>query len=486
MKTYLLLASQLNQLIAWAGGGGSSSDGGGSFSGGGGFTDTSNGTGSGDTALSAIDGGFALISISLFGVLFLAILSTVLGHTKFKRYIRLVVWILIAPSVLFMLYIGVFVSWGGYVSAIILVLYVLYGMIVSASEKYAKAQEDKLKTAGQNDPVWNKDSIITTAKDIFLRYQSDWSNYGVDSMKSYMTERYYNHAKLMVMALKQVNRQDNVKNPEINSVDIVDFDDNTDNSKDTVYISFSAFGNDKLLDTKTNKVLFSDTGEILEVWKFNRDGNKWLLDGIQPSTEEEWTRNEGLESFASQQGFYYSLDWGHLLLPVKGQIFSEGKFGVSDINNHVIGLYKNIIVQLYTYTPRPASYDSETKISTKSKVYLIAQTSLPKDYEDIVVRRNKLMQLGIKGLQKVTMEWGQFNSKYEVYSTSLEQVTSFELLNPLYMQKLQAVDFEVNMEVVNNDLYLYTPIKNDNASDNLAKYETMLSLVKDAFEQMKM
>ena len=94
--------------------------------------------------------------------------------------------------------------------------------------------------------------------------------------------------------------------------------------------------------------------------------------------------------------------------------------------------------------------------------------------------------MGIRGLQKVSMEWGQFNSRYEVYATSAEQATSFELLNPLYMQKLQALNFEVNMEVVDNILYLYTAIKYDATTSNLTEYQTMLDLLKEAFEQMKM
>ena len=142
-------------------------------------------------------------------------------------------------------------------------------------------------------------------------------------------------------------------------------------------------------------------------------------------------------------------------------------------------MYKNIVVQLYTYTENPSTQYADDK-------FLIVQTSLPKSYGNIVVRQNKMMQLGIRGLEKVSMEWGQFNSRYEVYATSPEQATSFELLNPLYMQKLQALNFEVNMEVVDNILYLYSKIKYDATTSNLTQYQTMLDLLKDAFEQMKM
>jgi hypothetical protein len=42
------------------------------------------------------------------------------------------------------------------------------------------------------------------------------------------------------------------------------------------------------------------------------------------------------------------------------------------------------------------------------------------------------------------------------------------------------------MEVVDNILYLYSKIKYDATTSNLTEYQTMLDLLKDAFEQMKM
>ena len=134
---------------------------------------------------------------------------------------------------------------------------------------------------------------------------------------------------------------------------------------------------------------------------------------------------QGVEQFARQQNFYYSPDWGWLLLPRKGQIFSSGKFGTSDINNHCIGLYNHVLVQIYTYLPNPQKLTNQ---------YLVAQAQLPKSYGDIVVRRKKFGQWGGKsGLQEVKTEWTDFNKKFEVLASTAEGPTSLELLHPVFM-----------------------------------------------------
>ena len=462
LNSLQIIATKLHPIIAFAGGGGSGGGGGGGGSGGGG----SGGIGG------------VIILIGFLPMYFLGALIRKRNNKEAKWVTgQIIGWVVCLIFTLGLIVIGanstfLFVIAGFFAPAGMAAgLYNLFGKL-----HQSKATKADLLNAEKNDSTWNEAKLIDYGKSVFMKYQADWSSYNTENMKSYMTEPYFNHASLMIAALKLANRKDLVNGPVIDQAVITSASDSTDNSKDNLIIGFSAHANDQLIDTTTNKVLYTDK-YMTEYWKFVRSGNTWLLSGIQPSTATQWTHNVSLETFASGQGFYYSLDWGYLLLPSKGQIFGEGKFGVSDINNHVIGLYKNILIQLYTYTPNPQN---------NNKKFLIAQTVLPRSYGDIVVRQNKKLQLGIRGLQKVSMEWGQFNSRYEVYATNVEQATSFELLNPLYMQKLQALNFEVNMEVVDNILYMYAPIKYDASTSNLIEYQTMLNLLKDAFEQMKM
>lgn len=340
--------------------------------------------------------------------------------------------------------------------------------------KQSKLVQSKLKTAAQSDGAWDEASLIARATAVFQQYQKDWTTQNTESMRTYMTPGYQYHAALLVYALQLAGRRNIVENPQVSDMMIVDAIDAADNAQDVVMVGVTAQANDRLMDGRSNEQLFSDTSEFTEFWRFKRSGNQWLLDGIQQATAASWVHNAGLESFASANQFCYSLDMGWLLIPSRGQLFGSAKFGKSDINNHVIGLYKQqLLVQIYTYRPTPDN----------TKSYLIAQVNVPKSYGSIVVRRKKALQLfGIRGLEKVSTEWQQFNEKYEVFASSAEQATSFELLNPRYMEQLEAAPFEVNIEVVDNVVYFYS----DERTADAANYQAMLSLLQLAFNEMKL
>ncbi len=338
-----------------------------------------------------------------------------------------------------------------------------------------KKVEQQLQQISQNDSSWNEDFILTSAKNIFLNYQKDWTDYNTESMKSYMTPEYQYHAALMVYALQLASRKNNVVNPVVLDAVITNLNDLDGEDKDSVIVGITANAHDQIVDTRTNTLLYFSKKDFTEYWTFKRINNNWFLDSIRPSTANDINGNIELKQFATAHGYYYSLDWGYLLLPSQGQLFGEGKFGVSDINNHIIGMYNKTLVQIYSYTPALVTSNS----------YLIAQAYLPKSYGDIVVRHKSGLHIfGIKGLNRVSMEWGRFNEKYEVFASNVEQVTSFELLNPTFMEQLEALPFEVNIEVVDNVVYLYAPENTAHLSGS--RYETMLQILEQAFKEMKL
>ena len=340
--------------------------------------------------------------------------------------------------------------------------------------KHSKFIQNNLRAAAQKDRLWDEAALLDRASEVFALYQKDWTNQNSEAMKSYMTPHYHNHATLLVYALQLASRQNIVENPEITDRAVIYLNDSANNALDSVTVGISAQANDKLIDTRTNQVLFTDRSEFTEFWRFKRQGNQWMLDGLQQPTESKWVHNYPLEQFASDNGYYYSADMGWLLIPSRGQLFGDAKFGKSDINNHVIGLYKQqLLVQIYTY--RPHVNDAAS--------FLIAQVNVPKNYGSIVVRRKKPLQLfGIRGLEKVSTEWQQFNDKYEVFAASSEQATSFELLNPTYMEQLEAAPFEINIEVIDNVIYFYS----DENSVSATQYQEMLRLLQLAFKEMKL
>ena len=358
----------------------------------------------------------------------------------------------------------------------ILIILVLVGMPAGlygwfGKIKQSAAVKQQLQNSAAQDGAWDEKTLTEFAKNTFLRYQFDWSHQDVETMKTYMTPQYQYHASLLVYTLQQLRRSNYISEISIEEALISHVHDSQDNSQDTFTIGFTAKANDVLVDNDTQQALFTDKTPFTEYWTFVRSGSTWLIDGISQATADMAAYNNEIASFAQQSGYKYSVDMGCLFIPKRGQLFGGAKFGKSDINNHVVGMYKNILVQLYTYSKMEGE---------KTKV--IAQVNVPKNYGNIVVRRKKALQFKISGLQKVETEWTAFNDKYEVFATSTEQATSFELLNPKYMEQLEALPFKVNIEVVDNVIYLYV----DEIGADANVYAQMYSLVQSAFVELRL
>ncbi len=334
----------------------------------------------------------------------------------------------------------------------------------------------ELQNAATLDPTWDEPAILQRASDVFTMYQQDWTARSWERFSQYMTPYYKQHSSLMIAALLQAKRINKVNEPVIDQMMITELRDSLNDAEDTVTVGITAHARDVLIDELTGEKLYEDKSQFTEYWNFKRVENKWYLDGIEQATAAKWKADYSLQQLAQNNGYFYSLDWGWLLIPKRGRLFGRVNFGVSDINNHIIGIYNNnYLLQLYTYDLNPKSSGS----------YLIAQTNVPKTYGDIVVRRKKWTNLlKPKGLEKISMEWGDFNKKYEVFATTYEGATSFELLHPAFMEKLEALPFEVNIEVVDNVVYLYSPQKTEkNSAENYIK---MLEILQEAYKQMKM
>ena len=378
--------------------------------------------------------------------------------------------------------------------------------------KRIKKTEVAISESAKVDPAWDKPRLLQMVNQIFMTYQNDWSKQNIENMKTYLTPRYWQHNYLMLAALKLRDRVNRVEDPEIIDCHPYDMQDSIGQDGDRVAFYIQAGTHDVLFDNFAQKELFVDDKQFTEYWHFVRSGNTWLLDSISqaadpasglydaalniskhPTQVESMIDSAIISSnnnskseagviaqLAASNNMFYSPDWGWLLLPKRGQLFGAAKFGTSRINNHVIGLYHNLLVELYSYLPNPASSENR---------YVIAQVALPKRYDSFIVKAKKsehFLQSEIhlfggapKGYNKLELEWPDFNKRYVVYATNVEQVTAFELLHPVFMEKLFALDFKVSIEVVDEVVYLYS-------SDKKANYEMMFVILKDAFEEMKL
>lgn len=394
---------------------------------------------------------------------------------------------LILTAIITLVYAGIwlFAGWFGGLVALAALLggpagyFGWFSAIAGLVKKSKKAKADIAKAASL-DPTWDEQAIATQVQNVFLRFQYDWSTFNVESMRMYIAQPYMYHVELILYGLKLRGRRNDMQNVQITQMMPVEISDTADNSQDRITYYIEAQAQDSIIETidgaETN--LFTNKNGFSELWHMVRSGNSWLLESIEQTTAFLPAEVVELKKFAAANSMYFSLDWGWLLLPRRGDLFKNGAFGTSDINNHVIGAYNNLLVEIYTFTENP-SFD-------KTKVYTIAQAALPKRYGSIIVRAkeswaNNLFGFANKpnGYNKISLEWPDFNKRYNVYATDIEQITAFELLHPVYMEKLFALPFRVSIEVVDNVVYLYS-------TDKKADYGTMLSLLKDAFKEMRL
>ena len=330
------------------------------------------------------------------------------------------------------------------------------------------------KPEGFIDPFSSKNvtpeekKLATDAKDTFLKFQKYWSEFDLKGMKEILSDEYFKKMTLELNILKNYQRQNIMEDTNISSTFIL----KQANYNLGFAIYFVASAKDRLIDTKAGKDLFVDNSVFSETWHFNKSGPDYVLDRIDQSTADATKYDNGIAGFAKSNGFYYDPDFGWLMMPTRGAIFGPAGFGRADINNHVVGYYKGIVVEFYSYEPR-----AESGI----KAMTIAQAILPKRYDDILVTEKSWYRFKPKqkGLTKINTESNAFNKKFAVWAAKPDRATSFELLAPNFMERIYGLDFEINIEVVDNVLYLYSPGSDSN-------YQEMLGVLSWAFEEMKL
>lgn len=425
---------------------------------------------------SSSGGGFVIFAIPM--VVAMSVAGLVKTFTKSKPAAIAVGSLAGLLVSLFYLFIGpvtfIFVA----ISALVGALIGAFTDKISRFRKGSEAAKQVIQQASAQDSAWNEQGIINYTSSVFNRFQYDWERMDLPSIQQYVTPHYARHIGLMLYALQQMGRVNRMKNVSISDAVITRAHDDADDRNDRVSVSFVASASDELVDVVSGKVLHSDFDDFGEQWNFVRSGDGWLLEGIDQATEDSAQLVASMQQFAAQYNMYFSPDWGRLLLPTRGELFKRG-FEGADINNHVIGFWTgDLLVQLYTYVAEASNNDS-------AATYIIGQVNLPKSYGGILVERRDSRFLkrfrAPSGYKKVELEWGDFNKRYQVYATDENQVTSFELLNPSFMAWLYDQNIKVNIEVVDNIVYLYAKI-----STGEMRYVEMMDILQKSHKELKM
>lgn len=363
---------------------------------------------------------------------------------------------------------------GGLVIFILIMIVVVAMALYNAHlrKKKIEAAQKAIDEAELKDSAWNEDALKKRIGEVFLRFQNDWSSFNVDSMKEYLTDKYYKRNVLHMNVLKNLGRQNLMNEPKIARLEFMEVVDSDKNSRDRVKVEIKASAKDVLMDTAVNQALYTDNATFVEYWTFVRVGDDWKLDLIEQQTVNNNFLEKGVVDFAKRNNFFYDPDFGWLMMPNKGAIFNKTNFKSSDINNHVVGYFREKIVEFYTYIPY-----TNTKNPTN---YIVAQAILPIRYDDILLKKKKFWNSDPKGLNRIETESNDFNKKFCLWAAPNDSASSFELLTPNFMEKIYELPFELNIEVVGNVLYFYAESRSN------INYDKMLEILSWAFDEMKM
>jgi hypothetical protein len=276
---------------------------------------------------------------------------------------------------------------------------------------------------------------------------------------------------LELNVLKNEHRQNLMKDFKIHSLSIWGIEDKIGSEGDSFTMEVQAWANDSLIDTDSGQVLYSDINSFTEYWDFVREGDDWKLNLIKQETEDVLNTESKIVEFSRKNNFYFDPDFGWLMMPNKGVVFRQNNFKTSDINNHVIGYLKDKIVEFYTFIPIAGKYNTN---------YLVAQTVLPVNYNDILVRRRRwFWNFAPIGLRRIQTESNDFNKKFCLYAHKNDQINSFVLLAPDFMEEVYNLPFELNIEIVGSFLYFYVKGRKNVDEDE------MLRLLSRAFDSMR-
>ena len=351
---------------------------------------------------------------------------------------------------------------------------VVFGIIVFIVI-LCSAGSSKSKFKDHNSTKQEK-QIHEAADHIFKSYQEDWSEFKLDNIKTFTTPQYYQHATLMLELLKNLHRANKVSKLKVRKVYLLDPVNDQTSLPANIRVAFDFSGLDEVITDDGKKLYSAYVPNAVETWNFVYDGENLKLSGIAQPTESAPHLIKSLANFAKENKLFYSPDWGRYALPARGLIFGGASMKIADINNHVIGKWGDLLVQLYSYAESPNL--------GVSGYYIVGQINVPKDYLGVIVksRQFKTGKKPDKSYDKFELEWNEFNDRYDVYAASRDALPAFELLNPKFMEYLYGKNPSYNLEVVDNVIYIYANIRNITEQD----YAELLEVLQKAYDELKM
>lgn len=121
----------------------------------------------------------------------------------------------------------------------------------------------------------------------------------------------------------------------------------------------------------------------------------------------------------------------------------------------------------------------------RNSSYVIGCTVVPKTHDRIIVadKRSGLYQHAkLLPIQRISTESSDFSARFGIFIGQESTVPSLELLNPRFMQLLLDTPYEVSIEVIGRQIYVYIPTKHITIMD----FSSVLALMQGAHKQLRL
>ena len=183
---------------------------------------------------------------------------------------------------------------GGGLLAVVIGLVVLPVWIAWVLIKKAKTKATdilhthQLHQAAKLDPIWDEDAIKARVEKVFFTVQRAWMARDQQIAKAFVTERLYDKHKLQTDIMLEQHEKNMLQNLNLLEVQVVRVDDSANKAKDKLWTRIRASMIDFMINEKDGRIKgsTSQVQEFIEVWKFVRGPDGWLLDEIDQNVSQ--------------------------------------------------------------------------------------------------------------------------------------------------------------------------------------------------------
>ena len=300
---------------------------------------------------------------------------------------------------------------------------------------------------------------------IFPKFQKDWSDFNIESMKEYVTDSYFEYVSLQLQILKREGRVNVMSHVKIHDVWIVN-SIYEDKQRDKLSVEITASAKD-VLQYDEGEVIHTDSNTFTEYWHFKKEISTWKLDCITQKKAPLSKPQLKVKSFAEKNKFFFDTSYGLLALPAQGSIFSKKEFGIAEIDNHVLGTHNGTPLELYTF------------LTNRNGTYLVSQSYINTYYEHVIVRRNVKFKHKPKDVELADVDNWKIAQKYSVYTSIDGPELSLNILTSQFMKRFDSLPRDFTIEILGNTVVCYTQ------ESRSTTYEQMFDMTKALLDELK-